>query len=116
MTENQTDRKKSVSKQEILDVLLDDPTKSKREIANILKSNRNTIWRKWNQMEKEHLIWGYTAVIDENNQDKHIFLILMKTKPMIKDMADIVVIVVSTARRRKIDRHTMCVVQVPIVP
>ena len=91
MKEKTTEKKKSLIKQQLLNILLENPLKSKREIANNLNSNRNKIWRKWREMEKEHIIWGYTAVVDESKQNKHIFLILMKTKPMMTRMADILI-------------------------
>ncbi|MGA1792314.1 MAG: Lrp/AsnC family transcriptional regulator [Thermoplasmatota archaeon] len=75
----------------IIDALLNDPTKSMREIAKDLNSYRQTLWRKKKKMEEENLIWGYTAVIDEEKQGKVTFLVLMKTKPMMKGLADLIV-------------------------
>ena len=74
----------------IINVLLEDPTRSMRELARELGSNRQTIWRKKKLLEKEKIIWGYTAVVDEGKQGKGTFLIMMKTKPMTKEMAEIV--------------------------
>jgi DNA-binding Lrp family transcriptional regulator len=78
-------------KKELIDALLEDPTKSMREIAKDLHSYRQTLWRKKKQMEEENLIWGYTAVIDEGKQGKVTFLVLMKMKPMIENLAEIIV-------------------------
>ena len=58
--------KKSDANSKILNALLKDPTRSMREMAKELDSYRQTIWRKKKKMEKERLIWGYTAVIDES--------------------------------------------------
>ncbi len=80
---NNTDLKKG-----IIDALLTDPTRSMRELARDLKSYRQTIWRNKKRMEEENLIWGYTAVIDESKQGKVTFLVLMKMKPMMGEMAD----------------------------
>ncbi|MGA1820985.1 MAG: hypothetical protein ACMUIG_00500 [Thermoplasmatota archaeon] len=76
---------------DILDLLLDDPMTSMREMARRLNCYRQTIWRKKKYLEDEKIIWGYTAVIDENKLNKRIFLVLMKTKPMTDSMADIVI-------------------------
>lgn len=75
----------------IIEALLLDPTKSMREIAKNLNSYRQTLWRKKKKMEEENQIWGYTAVIDEEKQGKVTFLVLMKTKPMMREMAEILV-------------------------
>ena len=75
----------------ILNALLEDPTRSMREIARELNSHRQTIWRKKKKMETENLIWGYTAVVDENRQGKRTFLVLMKTRPMVREMAEIMI-------------------------
>jgi len=75
----------------IIDALLMDPTKSMREIARDLNTYRQTLWRKKKKMEEENIIWGYTAVIDEEKQGKVTFLILMKMKPMMKEMAELIV-------------------------
>ena len=74
-----------------IEALLEDPTRSLREIARDLNSYRQTIWKKKKKMEKENLIWGYTAVVDESKQGKGTFLVLMKMKPMMEDMAKIIV-------------------------
>jgi DNA-binding Lrp family transcriptional regulator len=75
----------------LIEALLDDPTRSMREIAKNLHSYRQTLWRKKKQFEEENLIWGYTAVIDEAKQGKVTFLVLMKMKPMIEDLAETIV-------------------------
>ncbi|MBN1539866.1 MAG: winged helix-turn-helix transcriptional regulator, partial [Candidatus Thermoplasmatota archaeon] len=45
----------------ILKELLEDPTRSMREISKKLETYRQTLWRKKKNMEKENIIWGYTA-------------------------------------------------------
>ena len=75
----------------IINALLKDPTRSMREIARELNLYRQTVWRKKKEMEEKNLIWGYTAVIDEHKQGKRTFLLLMKLKPMMREMAEIVV-------------------------
>ncbi len=73
----------------ILNALLDDPTKSLRIIAKELKSYRQKIWREKKKLEEGHVIWGYTAVIDEGKLNHVSYVMLLKMKPMNKDMADI---------------------------
>ena len=75
----------------MVEALLEDPTRSMREIGRELDSYRQTIWKKKKEMEKKNLIWGYTAVIDERKHGKVTFLILMKMKPMIQNLAEIIV-------------------------
>jgi DNA-binding Lrp family transcriptional regulator len=86
------DRTKGISimkNEDLIKSLLDDPTKSTLELAKELKSNRQTIWRNKKKMEDEKIIWGYTAVIDENKLNNIIYLVLMKMKPMTRGMVDI---------------------------
>jgi len=75
----------------ILKELLEDPTRSMREISKNLDTYRQTLWRKKKKMESDNLIWGYTAVVDEGKQGKATFLVLMKLKPMMREMAEIMV-------------------------
>ncbi|MBN1389447.1 MAG: Lrp/AsnC family transcriptional regulator [Candidatus Thermoplasmatota archaeon] len=75
----------------ILKELLEDPTRSMREISKKVETYRQTLWRKKKNMEKENIIWGYTAVVDEGKQGKATFLILMKLRPMIREMAETMV-------------------------
>ena len=91
MSDKTTISNKKGLDQKILDALLEDPTRSMREIARELDSYRQTLWRKKKKMEKDNLIWGYTAVIDEVKQGKVTFLVLMKMKPMMKDLAQTIV-------------------------
>ncbi|MFW3145958.1 MAG: Lrp/AsnC family transcriptional regulator [Thermoplasmatota archaeon] len=77
--------------QNVISALLEDPTRSMREIAKELNSYRQTIWRKKKRLEKDKVIWGYTAVIDESKLGKGTFILMMKTKPMAKEMAEILI-------------------------
>ncbi|UCH89900.1 MAG: winged helix-turn-helix transcriptional regulator [Thermoplasmata archaeon] len=72
----------------ILNMLLEDPTKSINEMSKELKLYRQTIWRRKKKLENDKVIWGYTAVIDENKLNHIIYLVLMKMQPMSKGMAD----------------------------
>jgi DNA-binding Lrp family transcriptional regulator len=91
MEEISTKSHKNDIKKGLIDCLLEDPTRSMRDIAKDLNSYRQTIWKKKKELEKDHLIWGYTAVVDEGKQGKGTFLVLMKMKPMIEDLAKIIV-------------------------
>lgn len=73
---------------EILECLLEDPTRSAGEIARCLGSNRQTIWRRKRRMEENNVIWGYTAVADESKLNHIMYLMLMKTKPLNREVAE----------------------------
>ncbi len=86
-----TTKSKKNTENLIINALLEDPTRSMREIAKELNIYRQTVWRKKKEMERKNLIWGYTAVVDEHKQGKRTFLLLMKLKPIMKEMAELVV-------------------------
>ncbi|MGA1872399.1 MAG: Lrp/AsnC family transcriptional regulator [Thermoplasmatota archaeon] len=72
----------------LIEVLLDDPTKSVRDIAREMNCTRQAIWRKKRNLEDENVIWGYTAVVDESKLNHIVFLVLMKMKPMDRKLAE----------------------------
>ncbi len=74
---------------EIIHALLEDPTKSSRIIAQELKSYRQKIWREKKKLEEENIIWGYTAVLDERKLNHVSYVMLLKMKPMSKELVDI---------------------------
>lgn len=86
---------------DILEALLDDPTKSVREIAKDLNTYRQKVWRRKKKLEDEHVIWGYTAVIDEMKLNNVRFLILMKTRPMSEGLAELMTNRVAKGEPRK---------------
>jgi len=82
---------------DILNCLIEDPTRSAREIAKKLKSYRQKIWREKTKLERGNIIWGYTAVIDESKLNRVLYIILLKLKPMSREMADLMI--------KRISRH-----------
>lgn len=74
---------------EILNALLEDPTKSLRIIAKELKSYRQKIWREKKKLEEKHIIWGYTAVVDYGKLNYIAYIMLLKMKPMSKELVDL---------------------------
>ena len=75
----------------VLSHLIKDPTRSAREIAKELKSYRQKVWREKTRFEEEKVIWGYTAIVNEEKMNHVLYLILLKTKPMSKEFADILI-------------------------
>jgi len=73
----------------VLRQLLRDPTQSINEMTKKLKLYRQKIWRRKKRLEEDHVIWGYTAVIDESKLNHVTYLVVMKMKPMTKELADI---------------------------
>jgi DNA-binding Lrp family transcriptional regulator len=76
-------------KKSVLERLIKNPTKSDRKIASDLKSYRQKIWRERKRFERENIIWGYTAIVDESKYNYVIYLVLLKLKPMSKELADL---------------------------
>jgi DNA-binding Lrp family transcriptional regulator len=74
---------------EILHALLEDPTRSSRIIAKELKTYRQKIWREKKKLEEEHIIWGYTAVVDYEKLNYIPYILLLKMKPMSKELVDL---------------------------
>ncbi len=73
----------------ILHYLTEDPTRSVRDIAKDMGSYRQKVWRKKKKLEEDHVIWGYTAVVDESVMNQVMYIILMKLKPMSTDLAEL---------------------------
>ncbi|HUU88019.1 MAG TPA: hypothetical protein VMX17_09740 [Candidatus Glassbacteria bacterium] len=76
-------------KKSILESLIKNPVRSDREIASQLDSYRQKIWRERRRLEREKVVWGYTAVVDESKFNYVVYLVLLKLKPMSKDLADL---------------------------
>jgi DNA-binding Lrp family transcriptional regulator len=83
------------NKNDVLDCLIEDPTRSSSEIAKKLGSYRQKVWREKNQLERENIIWGYTAIVDENKLNRVLYIILLKLKPMSRDLADLMTMRIS---------------------
>ena len=71
---------KQIEKDEIriLDELTKNANKSINDIAEKCGFSRQKVWRVIKNMEKNHTIWGYTAVVDEEKLDKKSYIMLMK--------------------------------------
>jgi DNA-binding Lrp family transcriptional regulator len=62
----------------ILDKLTKNANMSVNEIANKLGFSRQKVWRIIKNLEKDKTIWGYTAIIDDNEIGRKRFCILLK--------------------------------------
>jgi DNA-binding Lrp family transcriptional regulator len=91
MGKNNTECNKQTGHDAVLESLLEDPTLSAGEIAKKLKSYRQGVWRRKKKLEDDGVIWGYTAVVDQNKLGHIMYLILMKTKPMSRGLADLLI-------------------------
>ena len=62
--------------------------KSINDIAETCGFSRQKVWRVINNLEKNHTIWGYTAVVDEEKLDKKGYIMLIKrsNKPITKEI------------------------------
>ncbi len=72
----------------ILDELTKNANKSINDIAETCGFSRQKVWRVINNLEKNHTIWGYSAVTDEEKLDKKGYIILIKrsNKPLTKEI------------------------------
>ena len=75
----------------LLKYLRDDPTRSIKVIAQGLKTYREKVYREKKRLEDEHAIWGYTAVLNESKFNHVTYLILMKMKPMSKELVELMI-------------------------
>jgi DNA-binding Lrp family transcriptional regulator len=76
---------------DFIEALLEDPTRSVRDLAKEMKCTRQAIWRKKKTLEEDNTIWGYTAVVDESKLNNVVFIVLMKMKPMSQELAEILI-------------------------
>ena len=52
-------------------------------------SYRQKIWRERKRLENENIVWGYTAIVNESKYNYVVYLVLLKLKPMSKELADL---------------------------
>jgi DNA-binding Lrp family transcriptional regulator len=57
-------------------------------IAKHCKFSRQKVWRSIKRLEHDHIIWGYTAIVDDTKQDHKHYVTLIKktTKPVDETM------------------------------
>ena len=74
----------------ILDELHKNANKSINEIAKSCGFSRQKVWRMIKNLERNNVIWGYTAVVDNSKQNLESFLVLIKrsNQPVSKDLLD----------------------------
>jgi len=86
---------KQIEKDElrILGELRKKANKSINDIAETCGFSRQKVWRVIKNLEKNHTIWGYTAVIDEEKLDKKGYILLVKrtNKPTEKKLINQIV-------------------------
>jgi len=74
----------------ILEELSKNANKSINDIAKSLGFSRQKVWRIIKNLEKNHVIWGYVAVIDNQklNKKRYILLIKRSNKPIPENFVD----------------------------
>jgi len=72
----------------ILGELRKNANKSINDIAQSCGFSRQKVWRVINNLEKNHTIWGYSAIVDEEKLDKKCYIILIKrtNKPLSQEL------------------------------
>jgi len=88
-----TKSSKEQLKKDEMKILVELQRNSKENIDTIAKHcgfSRQKVWRTIKQLEKNQLIWGYTAIADEEKKDALHFTMLIKRamKPLDKKIFD----------------------------
>jgi len=88
-----TKSSKEQLKKDEMKILVELQKNSKENIDTIAKHcgfSRQKVWRTIKQLEKNQLIWGYTAIADEEKKDALHFTMLIKRamKPLDKKIFD----------------------------
>ena len=73
---------KQIEKDEIkiLGELTKNANKSINDIAKSCGFSRQKVWRVINNLEKNHTIWGYVAVVNQEKLNKKRYLMLMSLR------------------------------------
>lgn len=90
MSGKESKRNVKLYRDDVLERLIENPTKSVREIAKEMGSYRQKVWRRKRKLEEENVIWGYTAVVDESKINHVLYIVLLKMKPMSKELAELI--------------------------
>jgi DNA-binding Lrp family transcriptional regulator len=91
MAEKYAKGNKEAYNDEVLRALIHDPTRSVVEIAKQMRSYRQKVWRKKKALEDSRVVWGYTAVVDEAKLGHVMYLMLMKMKPMDRELSNLII-------------------------
>jgi DNA-binding Lrp family transcriptional regulator len=77
----------------ILKELSKNANKSINDIANKLGFSRQKVWRIVKNLEKNNIIWGYIAVVDQEKLNKKMYMMLMKrtNKPVREEVINHIV-------------------------
>lgn len=83
---------KSNIKLKVLECLLKDPVITVNKLAKKLGTYRQMVDKEKKELEDDHVIWGYTAVIDESKIGQVIYIALFRIKPILsKGFVDLVI-------------------------
>jgi len=82
---------KSSKKLDLLNCLIENPVQSISKIAEKINMYRRTVWQKKKELEEDHTIWGYTAVIDESKIGRVFYMALFRIKPISKGFVDLII-------------------------
>jgi DNA-binding Lrp family transcriptional regulator len=87
--------KKVISKNDkkILDALVENSRQSMLEISEKTGLSRQTVQKILQKLEKDHVIWGYQPIVDEqkNGLKEYFILIKRNTKPLDEKLVDKVI-------------------------
>lgn len=82
MTNMEADERK------IIQQLIEDSRRTPYEIAKKLGFSRQKVWRIIKNLEEKKVIWGYTAVIDENSIGFNSYYALLRAKGPFNEIID----------------------------
>ncbi|MBU6997671.1 MAG: winged helix-turn-helix transcriptional regulator [Theionarchaea archaeon] len=77
--------------EDFVNELVKDPRRPLSEMAKSLGTYRQKVWRKIKELEEKRVVWGYTAVVDEERMGWKSFIILMKMEPISEKQAQLLI-------------------------
>jgi DNA-binding Lrp family transcriptional regulator len=82
----------SEDEKKILKELQKNSNQSIDTIAQRCGFSRQKVWRCIKRLEQEHVIWGYTAIVDEEKQDRKSYVVTIKknTTPLDEKTARVI--------------------------
>jgi len=75
----------------IIQELMKDSRQSPQEIAEHCRFSRQKVWRIMNKLEENNKVWGYTAVVDDDNVGRKTYFALLKAKAPFHDKIDLII-------------------------
>lgn len=82
---------KSGRKLDLVNCLMENSDQSISKIAEKTNMYRRTVWQKKKELEEDHTIWGYTAVINESKLNHVLYIAQFRIKPISNAFVDLII-------------------------